>query len=133
MALYEESPAGVWYCFIYSIGVNFGLPAMILKEEQAKEIVNRPRATLQPRAVYVFGSQASGAAKSGSDVDLCVIVPDDDESSYRKTVKAYRCLRDLVFPKDVIVRHQTTFETRSRWRRSIEREVLRSGKLIYKG
>lgn len=106
---------------------------MILKKEQAVEIVNRLQVALGPTAIYLFGSQADGkAVEAGSDVDLCVVVPDDDEDTYRKTVRAYKCLRDLGFPKDVIVRHQTNFDKRSRWMSSIEREVARRGRLIYR-
>lgn len=105
---------------------------MILKEEQTKEIVNRLKEALQPTVIYLFGSQVQGEPGSGSDVDLCVVVPDDSEDTYRKTVKAYRCLRNLRFPKDLLVRHQSKFETRSQWRGAIEREIAQSGRIVYR-
>jgi predicted nucleotidyltransferase len=106
---------------------------MILGEKQTEEIVNRLQAALAPTTIYLFGSQASGkAVERGSDVDLCIVVPDDAEDTYRKTVRAYRCLRDLGFPKDVIVRHQTNFETKANWVNSIEREILTAGRIIYR-
>ncbi len=81
---------------------------MILRAEQSEEIVRRLKDELSPEEIYLFGSQAKGTAVEGrSDVDLCVVVADDGESSHRKAVRAYRSLRGLGLPKDIIVRHPT--------------------------
>ncbi|MEX2600144.1 MAG: nucleotidyltransferase domain-containing protein [Balneolaceae bacterium] len=106
---------------------------MILEDKQTKEIVSRLQTELEPTVIYLFGSQVNGrAVERGSDVDLCVVVADDDEDTYRKTVRAYRCLRDLRFPKDVIVRHQTNFDKKSHWLSSVEHEVTKTGRMIYR-
>lgn len=106
---------------------------MILERQQTEEVVRRLRGALRPRAIYLFGSQATGAAtEDESDVDLCIVVHDDDEDVYQKSVRAYRVLRDLDFPKDLIVRHESSFKERATWLNSIEREVATSGKLIYR-
>lgn len=105
---------------------------MILKQGQAELIVERLQG-LNPVAIYLFGSQADQSARDGrSDVDICVIVPDDEEESYQKTVRAYRSLGELRFPKDIIVRHQSRFQERSNWRSSIEYEIARTGRVLYK-
>ena len=105
---------------------------MILDQEQSKNIVERLKNELNPLKIFLFGSQAQGGASSEtSDVDLCVIVPDDGEQSYRKTVRAYKSLRDLKIPKDIVVRHQSQFEERSHWLNSLENEISRTGSLIY--
>lgn len=107
---------------------------MILRSEQVEEVGRRLSETLRPSAIYLFGSQGSGTANEAeSDVDLCVVVPDDDENIYLKTVKAYRSLRDLDFSKDVIVRYESHFLEKSRWVSSIEREISEKGRLIYRG
>lgn len=103
----------------------------MISQEQRSNIVERLQ-VLDPDTIYLFGSSASGAAVEGeSDVDLCVVVPDDGENSYRKAVKAYRSLRDIPFPKDIIVRHRKKFQERASWTSSIEREILQKGLVLY--
>jgi len=105
---------------------------MILQAEQSEEIVRRLKDELSPEEIYLFGSQAKGTAADGrSDVDLCVVVADDSESSHRKAVRAYRSLRGLEFPKDIIVRHRSSFAERAQWTSSVEHEVARHGQRIY--
>ena len=91
------------------------------------------RSALNPSRIYLFGSCAKGAGKSSSDIDLLVVVPDDSESKFLKTHKAYRATRVLPVAKDIIVDHESVFEKRSKWISSIEREVVETGKLIYGG
>lgn len=38
-------------------------------------IVQRVRACCDPTAIYLFGSQARGAAHAGSDIDLLIVAP----------------------------------------------------------
>ena len=105
---------------------------MILQADQSAEIVRRLAEELAPEEIYLFGSQADGTAADGrSDVDLCVVVPDDEESSYRKAVRAYRSLRGLGLPKDILVRHRSRFVERARWTSSVEHEIAKHGRRIY--
>ena len=104
----------------------------MISQEQQSKIVERLQ-VLDPDTIYLFGSCVSGVAVEGkSDVDLLVVVPDDGENSYRKAVKAYRSLSDIPFPKDIIVRHRGKFRERATWTSSIEREVFRKGRVLYR-
>lgn len=88
-------------------------------------------AALKPERIYVFGSHAQSEANTESDLDLFVVVPDDDQRVYDKTCLAYRALRGLPMPKDLVVTHASAFLKRSAWLGSLEREVVSTGKLIY--
>ena len=104
---------------------------MILQDHQIQELVALLRGRINPEAIYLFGSQAVGlASERDSDVDLCIIVPDEKEP-YRETVDAYESLQDMPFPKDIIVRRRSRFEERAAWPASLEHEVKRAGRLIY--
>lgn len=106
---------------------------MILHAEQSEEIVRRLKDELSPEEIYLFGSQAKGTAiEDQSDVDLCIIVADDEEPVYHKTVRAYRSLRGLGLPKDIIVRHRSSFAERTRWTSSVEHEIAQTGRRIYR-
>jgi predicted nucleotidyltransferase len=105
---------------------------MTLTDTQARDIVDRLEAALHPEEIILFGSQAAGTADTAeSDVDLCVVVPDDSESSYDKTVRAYRSLRGTGIPKDVIVRHRSRFNERARWSHSVEGQIAETGQRLY--
>jgi len=105
---------------------------MTLTDTQARDIVDRLREALQPEEIFLFGSQATRTADAKeSDVDLCVVVPDDAESSYEKTVRAYRSLRGTCIPKDVIVRHRSRFAERAGWSHSVERQIVQTGQRLY--
>lgn len=103
----------------------------MLEKKQLSQLVEGLQ-ILNPTQVYLFGSQAQGTARPGlSDVDICVVVPDDAEDSYRKSVRAYRSLADFPMAKDIVVRHETKFRERSSWQSSIEHEVLKTGRLLF--
>ena len=104
---------------------------MILSENQIPEIVKLLNQSIHPEAIYLFGSQAAGSAnQSDSDVDICVIIKDHEEP-YQQSVEAYFALRDLPFPKDVVVRRQSNFEKRSKWSSSLEFAIKNTGRLVY--
>jgi predicted nucleotidyltransferase len=105
---------------------------MILDPAESSQVVERLRRELDPLKIFLFGSQARGDAKAEvSNVDICVVVDDDDEQTHRKTVRAYHSLADMAFPKDIIVRHSSKFEQRSKWINFLEREVSKTGLLLY--
>jgi predicted nucleotidyltransferase len=105
---------------------------MILKPEQSQKIVERLRRELDPVSIYLFGSQATErATEEDSDVDLCVVVPDDEEHTFKKASRAYRSLRDLQLPKDIIVCHKSRFEKRSTWLNSLERHIAECGTILF--
>lgn len=105
---------------------------MILEPEQSQKIVMQLRSELDPIRIYLFGSQANGTATvESSDVDLCIVVPDDSEHALKKATRAYRSLRNILLPKDILVRHKTRFDERATWINSVEREVAEQGIILY--
>jgi uncharacterized protein len=50
--------------------------------------------TMQPEAIYLFGSHARGDAGADSDYDLLVIVPDDTPNGMRLLEETARVPRD---------------------------------------
>ncbi len=95
------------------------------------ETVRRIVATLQPEAIYLYGSHAYGQPHWDSDVDLLVVVRDSMLPPHRRAVAVYRALRGLFLPAEVKVVTRAEFERRARWHSSVERIVLDRGKLLY--
>ena len=95
------------------------------------EVTRRLVAELKPEQIILFGSHAWGRPTEHSDVDLLVIVPHSDRRPAQRATSAYRCLRDIPFPLDVLVKTRAEVEQASRARTSLVSEILRHGKVLY--
>jgi len=100
-------------------------------DEKLTEIVRRLRDAFSPVAIYFFGSYAYGTPQPHSDIDLLVVVEDSQFSPYQRDGQAYRALRGIGVPKDVVVYTRAEFEQRSALPVSFERTVKAKGKLLY--
>ena len=68
----------------------------------ANHIVER----FNPLKIVLFGSRARGDARPGSDVDLLVVLPEEDNDR-RHVVAILRELRDYPVAKDIVVTSPT--------------------------
>ena len=66
------------------------------------DVVRRIVESVQPLKIIVFGSAARGDMGPDSDLDILIVMP---EGSHRRqtALLAYRALRGLGIPKDVVV------------------------------
>jgi uncharacterized protein len=102
------------------------IPANLLQE-----IVQRLVSEFDPDQIILFGSHAWGKPNADSDVDICVIVPSSLERATRRATRAYRCLRGVGAPVDVIVKTQEEINHFSGVPASIEAHILTRGKVLY--
>ncbi len=99
--------------------------------EVLAELTRRLAAELQPDRIILFGSHAWGVPNEDSDIDLLVIVPHSDDPSAQRSTRAYRCLRNVPFPVDVLVKTRAEVERAKRVRASLISEVLERGRVLY--
>lgn len=95
------------------------------------EIVDRLVAILNPRRIYLFGSQARGDAGPNSDYDLLLLVDDTSEPAYRLSQRGYRALRGILAAVDVVVWDRETFDARLHLKASFPATVVREGRLLH--
>ena len=93
--------------------------------------VDRLVQTFHPDRIYVFGSQARGAPRPDSDIDLLVIVPTADEPTYRLAARAYAALAPFPLPLEILVMTRAEFDARAPAATSLPATVLREGRLLY--
>jgi predicted nucleotidyltransferase len=72
-----------------------------VSEAALREVVRRLVAELDPDRIILFGSRARGDHRPDSDLDL-LLVKDSTEPRHRRVVRAYRALRGLGIPKDIL-------------------------------
>jgi predicted nucleotidyltransferase len=99
--------------------------------ELLQEITRRLVAEFEPEQVILFGSHAWGMPSDDSDVDLLVIIADSHERPAQRSTRAYRSLRGLMVPTDVIVKTRAEINHYRHVRASLEGEALELGKVLY--
>jgi predicted nucleotidyltransferase len=96
-----------------------------------EEVTKRLVAEMDPDRIILFGSYAWGSPDEDSDLDLLVIVPHSDQPPTLRAVRAHRCLRDIPFPVDVLVKTRAEVERGSHVPASLISEVLERGRVLY--
>ena len=94
-------------------------------------MVERIVAEFRPRRVYLFGSCAWGDPSPDSDIDLMILVDDLCESPTRMARRAYRKLRGLSYPTDILFRTTESFDGRAADPGTLEHEIVERGELLH--
>jgi uncharacterized protein len=102
-----------------------------LSTELLDQITQRLVSSLKPEQIILFGSYAYGEPNEDSDIDLLVIVSQSDEPRYRRARKAYKSLRGISTPTDVIVMTREEVERKINVRSSLVNRVIHDGKILY--
>lgn len=100
-------------------------------EDLLAEITHRLVNELNPDKIFLFGSQVWGRPGEDSDIDLLVIVPQSNETPTKRATRAYRSLRGVRAPIDVLVHTRAEVERGQRVYASLISEVLERGRVLY--
>ena len=101
-----------------------------LSDDVVRDIVRRIVDTAQPEKVILFGSQARGDARPGSDFDVLVI-KDSDEPRHRRSIPLYVALADLPVEVEVMVYTPEEVEEWSEVPQAFVTTAVREGTTIY--
>lgn len=99
--------------------------------DELTEITARLVREFSPEKVVLFGSRARGTQSPGSDFDLFLVVPESQERPAQRARRAYRCLRGIRTPTDIIVRTRSEYERFLPVAASLEARVEREGVVLY--
>ena len=94
------------------------------------EIVGRIVDAVHPERIILFGSYAYGKPKTGSDLDILVIM-NSNLPRYKRSVPVYSALAGLLIPKDILVYTRKEVEEWSGVPQAFITTVLKKGKAIY--
>jgi hypothetical protein len=103
----------------------------VTRHEAINEITRRLVEYYRPVRIYLFGSEARGDAGPDSDLDFCVVLPDDaPRSLYRPGI--HKALWGIGAAADVVRYPLTDFEGRAAHVvSSLPATVMREGRLLY--
>jgi uncharacterized protein len=101
------------------------------RDEAIAEITSRLVAYYNPERIYLFGSIARGDSGLDSDLDFCVVLPDDaPESLYRPGVR--RAFEGIGTAADIVCWPASDFDARAvHVAASLPATITREGKLLY--
>ncbi|MFQ5627476.1 MAG: nucleotidyltransferase domain-containing protein [bacterium] len=103
----------------------------LIEKEKLDEIVSRLVAEFSPEKVILFGSYAWGKPHSDSDIDILVVVKNDNTKPTRRAARAYKCLRGLRTPVEVIVSTPNELKKYRNVPASLTRKILLYGSVLY--
>jgi predicted nucleotidyltransferase len=104
---------------------SFNIPT-----ETLDEIIGRLVALAAPVKIILFGSNAKGEAKSGSDLDLLVIEQEVKEE-FDEALRLDRALRDLMLPIDLVVVSEAQYNRYSRVPGTVYYRSRQEGRVLY--
>lgn len=102
-----------------------------LTTELLEQITQKLVATLNPEQIILFGSHAYGEPNKDSDIDLLIIVSDSHEPRYRRSRQAYKVLRSIGMPKDILVMTRAEVDRKAKVTTSLVNQALQEGKFLY--
>jgi predicted nucleotidyltransferase len=102
-----------------------------LSDPKLAELVRRLVDAVHPERIYLFGSRARGDATEESDYDVLVLFNQEEERLRDLQRAAYRALRGLGMPVDVVVMTGDFYKRRQVVIASLPGTVAREGKLLY--
>jgi uncharacterized protein len=104
----------------------------LTKEQAIAQITHRLIEYYSPVRIYLFGSEARGDAGPDSDLDFCVVVPDNLSPQKLNSSAVYSFVSGTGYAKDIVRLRQSDFEARAAHVvASLPATVVREGKLLY--
>lgn len=102
-----------------------------LSDSLLNEITRRLVAAFQPETIILFGSHAWGRPTEDSDVDLLVVVGQSDLKPTERATLAYRALRGVRVPLDILVKTRAEADRYRTVPASLESQIFEKGKVVY--
>jgi uncharacterized protein len=104
------------------------------RDEAIREIVRKLVEYYHPERIYLFGSVARGEEGPDSDLDFCVVLPDDAPEELMRSGDIYAKIGSVGYSKDIVPWRSTDFDARAEHVvASLPATIKREGRLLYDG
>jgi predicted nucleotidyltransferase len=105
---------------------------VMTKQETIEEITRRLVDFYRPVRIYLFGSEARGESGPDSDLDFCVVLPDDAPQNLYRDRSIHGVFWGLQAAVDVVRLANSDFDARAAHVvSSLPATVMREGRLLY--
>jgi len=96
-----------------------------------EEITGRLVAEFGPEEIVLFGSHAWGEPDTDSDVDILVVVSSSEQTPTERARRAYRCVRGIRVPLDILVKTRGEAERYRGVRAALAHRIRERGRVLY--
>jgi predicted nucleotidyltransferase len=100
-------------------------------EARIREVSDCIAEAVHPEAIILFGSHARGDARSASDVDLAIVLPDSLASKHDARLAMTMALRSFLFPIDILAYRRSEFDARRTRPHGFVHNLVAEGKVLY--
>ena len=100
-------------------------------DTRLEQIVSRLIVEFHPLRIILFGSRAWGQPTVDSDFDMLVIVDHSEEKPSKRSTRAYRCLKGITTPIDLLVWTDEETSRLARTTTSLASDILERGAVLY--
>ncbi len=108
------------------------MPYLLTQDaEPVRPVIERLVDRYDPEEIWLFGSRAEGRAHPESDWDLLVVLPDDVPPARLDLVEAWRAVKDLRMPVDVVPCTRTEFDIERDEFDTLPRAAFLRGRRLY--
>jgi predicted nucleotidyltransferase len=110
------------------------LPPTLNQDELLDRLLQAIMQAVQPVKVILFGSRATGLARSESDYDLLIIEAEPfspQRSRRREAAKVWRALASLGISSDILMYSQAETERFRQWPNHVIAQAFREGQVLY--
>ncbi len=102
------------------------------RDETMQELVRRLVEFYRPERVYLFGSAARGEDGPDSDLDVCVVLPDETANSLFRDRSIHERFWGLKAAVDIVRFASGDFDARAAHvAASLPATIMREGRLLY--
>lgn len=104
---------------------------MEIKDLNLDEITKRLIDLYKPNEIFLYGSYAWGEPNKDSDVDLCIILKDSDQSQADRIRDGLRTMQGIRIPIDLLVLTEHEIEERKEHPSTLIFKIIHQGKKLY--
>jgi predicted nucleotidyltransferase len=104
----------------------------MLSNAMKELLIKRTKQLCGKRTIYLFGSHAYGTPDFSSDIDIAAIM-DHVESNVALAAALWDVLKDIPFPKDIIVASKDEFDFYRKEAGSLLKTIAEKGEILYAG
>lgn len=99
---------------------------------QINEIVKCINLTTPTKSIILFGSQVNGTSTKDSDIDICVITPDEEKRKLQILREIRKAIAPILsLPVDILVYREKEFTERAVLPASLEFKIEQEGIKVY--
>lgn len=104
---------------------------MEIEEKDLNEITQLLINLYKPQEIFLYGSHVWGTPTTDSDLDLCILLKESDQTQAERIREGLRTLKNIRIPIDLLVLTENEIKERREHPSTLIFKILHNGKKLY--